>query len=258
MTDFKNVKLGRIAKSPFDERHLMLARYVDLRLLPDIPDHIDFDKYVDMKNFGMDANDKLGDCTCAGIDHLFKVDCNVSGKAFTSTEQDVIKLYENSCGYDPANPNTDEGGYLIDVLKYVAKHGFVGHNIGPYVKVQHTDIKMVRAALYLFGALYCGVALPKTARDQNVWTVSDKSLRGDAAPGSWGGHCVVIGASPYRSIFKLGTWGTWQYADASFIGTYFDEVWAVLTQDWLKTETHKTIVGFDIDTLMKDLNIVRG
>jgi hypothetical protein len=51
----------------------------------------------------------------------------------------------------------------------------------------------VRAAVYLLTAAYIGVALPNSAKAQiqagQPWDVTTGP---DAAPNSWGGHCVMI------------------------------------------------------------------
>ncbi len=249
--DHRNLRLG---KNPYvhSPTHFRINNYIPV--LPTVPDTGNWDKVVPA--YGMDANDSLGDCTCAGVDHMEKLWSYNAGKTFTSTDNDVIHLYSAVTGYNPNDPNTDMGANLVDCLKYWQGNGFMGHKILAYALVDPRNYAMVKAALYLFGGLYGGVGLPVTAQNQTKWTVADKSLNGDAAPYSWGGHCVVISEWAPDEV-QCVTWGTTQAMDLAFFGTYFDELWAVISDDWL-TANNVTPEGFDLKTLTADLQAVKS
>ena len=247
----------KLGKLPYvhDQRSFHLSTY--LPILPSVPPSGDWGSPV--KNWGMDGNDRVGNCTIAGMEHLLKTwIANSVNKQHNVTEQDVIKLYSAMTGYDGTEA-TDNGNSLLACLKWWQKQGVWGHKIDAYVLVDPKNITRVNAALYLFGGLYGGIALSNTAMEQidqgKPWTVSDTSLRGDAAPWSAGGHCVELSA--WGSLYKCITWGQEQLLDAQFIGTYFDELWACVSLDWF-TMQHKTPSGFKYSELMADLKAIQG
>ncbi len=116
--------------------------------------------------WGMMANDRLGDCTCAGMGHFLQlVTANAQGSPVTLSDQDIILAYEAACGYNPGDPRTDQGGVEIDILNYWRTNGIgpAGHKITAFVAVNPLTHREVMQALALFGGLYTGVALPVSA-----------------------------------------------------------------------------------------------
>lgn len=252
MIDFSQVKLG---KAPYvhDPRNFHLSTY--LPEIPKVPDAWNWGAAVPADKWDMDGNDNAGCCPYAGMDHQQKMWIYNHGGKYVSTAQQVLQVYSDATGYDPNRPSTDNGDSLSHALKYWQKTGFLGYQIGPYVKVDATNLARVRAALYLFGGLYSGVGLPLTAQDQKVWTVTNP-MGSSGRPYSWGGHCVVLTA--YRpGFFSCSTWGMIQDMDEEFLGTYFDELWAILSLDWF-TKDHRTPTGFKYSQLMKDLKSLQS
>src|ERR1700730_16198810 len=65
----------------------------------------------------MYGNDRLSDCACAAPGHMMEVFTDqVDGSARTLSDNDIIALYETQ-GYNPADPSTDQGCNMLDVLK---------------------------------------------------------------------------------------------------------------------------------------------
>jgi len=252
--DHRQMKLGK-KSYVHDHRTLHLARYLTPAKLPPVPAVIDYTKSV--PEWGMDANDRVGDCTCASIDHCEKLWFANAGVPFASTEQDVLALYSKITGYNPADPSTDNGAELIDCLKYWQQNGYLGHKILAYAKVDPTNAEMMKAALFLFECLYAGVNLPWTAQDQEEWTVTDPTLKGDAAPASWGGHAIPLVKYDEKG-WTCVTWGALMPMTDEFLTTYCDEVWAVVTEDVLMRATQKSPGGFDMNVLAADMQIVQG
>lgn len=248
MIDPTAVKLGR----PFarhDARTLKLARYLDLSKLPKAPDAINYgDKISDWK---MLANDKLGDCTCAGLLHMFMLWCSQSGRLFNCGDADAVTLYQTLCGYNPTDPTSDQGGVLLDILKTWRKSPIMGQALGGYVSIDPTNWEEIKLAHFLFGSLYIGVNLPVSAQKEKVW----KDTRD--TPGGWGGHCIV--STAYRdgtSCFKpplltVATWGTTQDMTAAWAAKYIDEIWAPVSPAWLRVGG-RAPNGFDAAQLMDD------
>jgi len=252
MIDHRLVKLGAKRSTP-DERTLKIAKYLTVPQLPPAPPARTWSKAVAVP-WGMLANDTLGDCTLAGICHFFMVEAANNGQQIQFDPNVVSKIYLSLTG------GQDTGLELLDVLKYAMNTGIpdttgVIHKIGAYAQVNTQDLKEVMAVINLFGGMYSGVALPLTAQNQTVWDVTDPSLTGNAAPDSWGSHCVPI---PDYADFgdSCITWGELMTMTKAFFAAYFFEGWAVFTLDWIKNGVAPN--GFDKDTLVADVQAVTG
>jgi hypothetical protein len=200
------------------------------------------------------GNDSVGDCTIAGVAHLIQLMTgNASPPGFVPNEADVLAAYSALSGYNPADPSTDTGLDLLTVLNYWRQTGFFGHKIVAFTSVNHLDQAEVCAALDLFGGLYAGVALPLSAQSEvgSVWNLSSDATAG--APNSWGGHCAPTGTYSPAGPDCI-TWGQWkQQMTWAFQQAYFDELYAVVTPDWIAANGNAPS-GFDLAQLQSDLS----
>jgi hypothetical protein len=222
-------KLGKHAPKPVSIRRHMAARQL-LSQLPAAPAKRDWTTDVKFPA-GVMGNDALGDCTAAGIGHWIQVATANNGNEITPSDADVIKFYSGSTGYDPEDPNTDQGGVEADVLAYAKSTGMGGIKIDGFAPCQAQNLGELRQIVNTFGGAYIGLALPKTIESQgeddgSVWSV-DISAGGDAERGSLGGHCVVLEAFD-AGCFTAITWGIRVYLTNSFMAAYNDEGWAIL------------------------------
>lgn len=263
MPDIADMKLGKplASAAPPDPRNLKLADYLDLAALPDpIPDSID---YTDGLTFPMFGNDTIGDCVPAAMAHQEQADSALTGREVTITDTDVIAAYSAIGGYVPGNPATDQGCDPQVALKYWQQTGIAGNKIGAYVSVDPTNDTLVKAALYLFGGLFIGIDLPKSAQSQSstagVWDVVGDGKTGDSEPGSWGGHMICgLKRLPGNAPYGVVTWGYVQAMTPAFLATYsFQQVFAVIPTAWLNGQ-QQAPNGLKLAELQRDLAIVSG
>ncbi len=73
-------------------------------------------------------------------------------------------------------------------------------------------------------------------------------------PGGWGGHCIPIVAMSPKSRTVV-TWGGLLKMSANFELDYVDEMYAVLSVDWIE-KTGLSPSGFDLAQLQQDLQSV--
>ncbi len=245
------MKLGKLPPKE-DSRTLMLADYVDLAVLPVPPPVIDWGSKV--KVLGELGNDKVGDCAFASLGHQIQTWTANSGAEANITTEEVLAAYSAVSGYVPGDESTDTGARCLDALNYLRKVGVGGHTCLAFAKVDPKHTTMVKAALWLFGGLYTGLALPLTAQKQSVWSIDTNGTRGKGAPGSWGGHAVnFVGGATKR--YELITWGALKDATLGFVQTYCDEMYALCSLDWVDgTKTAPN--GFNLAQLEADLKAV--
>lgn len=243
------MKLGKLP-AKHDPRTLRLTKYLRPEL-PEPPVMVDYTKGI--LEWPMYLNDQIGDCTCASAAHMIQTWTQASrGDDIVLTDGDVLHAYRTITGYDPDDPSTDRGAVEHDVLKYWRKEGIAGRKIGAWVDVDVKDIREVRQALFLFGGLYIGVALPKSAQTQLIW---DKEPGPDGKWNSWGGHAV---AAVYYDDSHVGvpTWNRFQFMTWEFWTEYVDEAHAIVSADWLNPATGLCPPGIDIEQLYLDLKAV--
>lgn len=247
MIDHDTVRLGRLP-TKHDPRTLKLARYLTSALPPAPPEH---DYTAKVTAWGMMGNDTVGDCTVAAAGHEVEAWTAYATQEHEVTTAEVLAAYSAITGYDPARPETDQGAFCLDVLKYWRSHGIAGHMIGSFVAVDPTRADELATALWLFGSVYLGLDLPVSAKSQAIWDVPAGGPVGDGAPGSWGGHAVCLQAYDADGAVIV-TWGETRRVTWAFLATYCSEAYALLSPDWFSTDGTAPS-GFDWETLNTDL-----
>jgi hypothetical protein len=241
-------KLGKLPVRT-DVRTLLLARYVDATELPAPP--ATFDETSGISLWPLYANDRIGDCTTAAAAHMIEAwTSSGRGRVVMLSERSVLTAFDAVKLVDPLTG--EEGAVELDVLRYWRRHGIGRHRIGAYARVAVHQPQLVRTAAFLFGGLYIGLQLPRTAQRQRVWDWTG-SLRGPAEPGSWGGHAVdVVGYD--AAGLTVVTWGRLQRLTWSFWDRYCDEAYCILSDDFLLQGRAPN--GFDLAALEADLALV--
>lgn len=229
MVDHSQMKLGKLPPGN-DPNIRKLSSYILKDKLP-VPDVID--DYTSVTSWPMMRNDQLGDCTIAAVGHSIQLWTHLGqGNEVVLSDDTIVGVYSTITGYSPDKPDSDNGAVEQDVLKYWQQTGIGGHNIDSYVSIDVKDHYEVQLAIYLFGSLYVGVALPITAQNQDVWDVSMFDWGSDAEPGSWGGHAI-----PLVGYNKTGpvaiTWGATKQMTWAWWDKYGDEGYAILSKDWV-------------------------
>jgi hypothetical protein len=240
-----NRKLGRKAILT-DSRTLRLSKYFTATLPPPPPSR-DWTKGI--TSWGMLMNDTLGDCTCAGVGHAVQVwTANASTEA-TITDAEVLSIYENWCGYNPANPATDQGGICLNVLKNWQQQGFSGHRLSAFATVLPANQAHVMQAVNLFGGVYIGLNVPQSVMnnaDNNgvTWhTGGDQTIIG--------GHCVFIAGYDPNGLTII-SWGEVYKMTWAFWNAFVDEAYALISPDFIAASGDAPN-GFSLTDLESDL-----
>lgn len=202
----------------------------------------------------MMANDRLGDCTCAAAGHMIEAwTGNAKGAPAIVSDTDIVNAYSAVSGYNQTTGLNDNGANELDVLKYWRKTGIGGHKISAFLALEPTNHSHIKAAVYLFGGCYIGVALPLSAQDQDVWAVPAGGAKGKGEPGSWGGHAVPVVAYDALGLTVV-TWGALKKMTWAFWKAYCDEAYAVLSKDFFNGNVAPN--KFDMAQLEADLKLL--
>ncbi len=229
--DHSQMKLGRGAVRK-DTRTLLLAKYLETAELPPAPVAVDWSTKV--SSWPMDLNDRLGCCTIAAAAHLVQAwSANAKDAAVILADSDVLAAYESIAGFTPNDPTTDRGAVELDVLTAWRQSGIGGCKIDAFAAVAPKNTEHVKQAIQLFGGLYIGLELPKSAQTQDVWDVPWYGDHLDAAPGSWGGHAIIVTAYDDKGLTGI-TWGAKKRLTWSFFNDYCSEAYACLSQLWIE------------------------
>ena len=115
----------KLGKKSFieDKRDLLYRNYRLAAVLPSRPKTFGHQNLI--SNWGMLGNDTVGDCVVAGSCHETMLWTAEGGKPATFTDANAISDYSAITGYNPNDPNTDQGTVVRDALLYRQK---TGHN----------------------------------------------------------------------------------------------------------------------------------
>jgi hypothetical protein len=182
--------------------------------------------------FAMLGNNEYGDCVEAGYAHQCEIWGDRSGSPFVPTEAEALGAYSAITGFNPNEPNTDNGTDILTALGYWENTGMAGHQITTYASLNPLSQDEISESIAFYGGAYIGLQLPTSAQAQvgQQWTVTTGP---DARPGSWGGHCVPLCGYGPDQLFCV-TWGALQSLTWEFLTTYCDEAYVMLSQEWIE------------------------
>ena len=248
----RTFKLGK-HQPTFDMRTLAFGKYLTAELPPP-PVSVDYSKPV--PEWPMMGNDYYGDCTCAAAGHMIEEWTAHTAVEKTLTDPQILAAYNHFAKGVP-----DAGANMLDVLKYWRKTGIGGDKITAFTQLEPKNDTQTKDAINIFGNCYIGVALPDFAVPPGQdfltipWVVPPQGPVGNAAPNPLNGHCIPAVGYDARNLYVV-TWGALKSMSWQFYNAYMDEAFAVLSSDWINSETHLTPAGFDLAALQADLAAV--
>lgn len=212
-----------------------------------MPPPPDFQDWIGaITDWGMMANDNLGDCVFAACGHAIQTwTANTTGNIVTLPDSDIVGMYSKWAGYNPNDPTTDNGYNEVDCLNNWQQQGFVDHMILGFADPDPGSLEHIKQTILLFGGAYLGLALPMSAQGEDVWSSTSD------APGTWGGHAVFAPSYDKDGIICI-TWGKPKRMTWNWFNKYCDEAHAILSQDFI-TGRNFSESGFDLATCKQDL-----
>lgn len=229
-------KAARYTRASFQRSHVLARHLAALAPAPvNSPDWVSAVTKQAPSGWGMFGNDKYGDCVFADCAHAEMLRTANVGAIWIPTDEQVLALYSACTGFDPNDPNTDNGADELSVIEYLTKTGWLGRKLNGSANLDPTQLDQLKWSVCLFGASRLGVNLPQSAmnafENNQPWDVGD-----DEAPA--GGHDVPLVA--YQGdMFFIVTWGKLQPVTKDFMlaaypdgSPYVEEAHAELALDW--------------------------
>ncbi len=251
MTDFP-FKFGKLPAKPLppEAKKFALSNFFAKVDWPTVP--VKFGKHLLVRDWGMLGNDNVGDCVFAGAAHEHMHATRV-GDAFDAefTTENVLSDYSALTGYDPRDPDSDQGSDMHMAAEYRRTVGIVDangvrHRIKAHLSLKPSNIPQLAMASYIFeGMVGLGVMWPKSASQQFEDHVPFSVVPRDG--GIEGGHYMNVIGRNSMGLFVLVTYGRLQAATPKWIQKYADEAKVYLSDETLINGT--TPHGFDLTKL---------
>ena len=249
------MQLGR-AKSRPDVRTLQLQNYVEVAALPIPPVQEMLDTTV---TWPMLANDRFNCCTSASAGHMVHHWTAANQRGVFLTDEDIIRAHAELTG-----DRLMDCVSMLDALKFWRKTGIGDHRVHAFVSAGHAGNAHpadLRCVIHMFGSAYIGLDLPHFATSGDPlgwpdipWEIPAAVAPQDAVPQLSMGHCVAAVGYNDQVVFVV-TWGKLKTMSWDFFQRYTDEVYAVLSPDWVQQDAVSPS-GFDLTTLAHDLSRV--
>jgi hypothetical protein len=238
-------KLGKLPAVK-DKRTLKLKDYLPKKL-PPIPAEVRWDKIKAPTAWGMDGNDRFGNCVICTAAHI--VDCSRENEGAVNkrriSDASVISLTHTL--------GAEDGYVVLDRLKYWRNTGMWRTKIKAFTSVQAYDSDQVRSAINIFGHCDIGLQMPRAWQGQSLWNTGGGS---DYRKGSWGGHSVPLFGyhqdPTLGLVYSLCTWGEIIFITAEALAAYCDEAYVSILPAWYAKDG-KTPSGFKWAELEADL-----
>jgi len=203
-------------------------------------------------DWGMLGNDQYGDCVWAGAGHETMLWNKEASKDILFTAADALADYSAVTGFNPNDPNSDQGTDMSQAASYRFHTGVVDkngnrHKVGAYLAITPGNRDEVKQAIYLFSDVGVGFEFPSLAMNQfnrgQTWHLPAGTLTGE-------GHYVPAIGYDSRYLYVV-TWGRVQKMSWGFFSKYCDEALVYLSEEFLTQG--KSPEGFDLLALTSDL-----
>lgn len=213
-----------------DDRVPRFSALQERHRLPEPPPHSNW--YAAVGEWGMLKNDEVGDCVIAAAGHAVHQMTAYVGNELKMTDDEAINAYRAITGYDPRNPLSDQGTYVLGdqgLVKHWVVDGIICggqvNRLSAAVSVDPKNLRMVKQAIHIFGGVLVGFSLPTIVLDTDdyVWRATEGPIAG--------GHEVWINGYQTMEdnsiLFDLVSWGRRFRCTDEFMHKWCDEAIAL-------------------------------
>lgn len=207
---------------------------------------------------GWAAAEGCGNCVVADKLHSIMESLkNAGGVVPPFSDRTAVTIYQiltrlaNGTAYNPDTGTGDTGLEIRAMLSYAQKVGLVDdnnglHQLGPYVKVDHTNPAEVWEVLWYAEHVSLGIVAPQSMEDQInagetiTWVPGSPPL---------GGHDILLAGHPNAHIWGGVQWGQRTPMTEEFRLNASDEAWSWFDPAEISAKTGTTYEGVNADQL---------
>lgn len=202
----------------------------------------------------MFMNDQLGDCAIAGSIEEVRLANTLRGVTVNFTDDTAVQNYSEIAGYNPNDPNSDQGTDVHELYTFRQSTGIVDadgnrHKIIAYAGLTPGNFDELLVALSVFDMVGIGINVPDYAEAQfeagDPWHL----LQGNHS--LVGGHYISVCGATDRTTGQVYTWGAKQGITSPFYGKFNTVAVVALTEELFKDG--KSPEGIDMAKLASDL-----
>lgn len=193
----------------------------------------------------MDGNERYGDCTVAGLDHVTRVNRALYGDyGVLPSEAELVAKYLQ---LSPGDEGLEESA-LLKLWRTVGL-GLFGGQPRAYAPVPPKDNLQIMQSIAFYGTCYFGVVVGQPQQEQ--------FSKGE--PWGWvegqeeDGHCIVGIGYDSGGVYSA-TWGGVAYTPWGFLAHSLDEAWCILTDQLVMAKQDG--LGLNLASLEDDLERV--
>lgn len=250
------LKLGK-ALPKHDKRSLFLASYRKALKTVKVPATFGVPQLKAVKDWGMLGNDQYGDCVWAGAAHETMLWASEAKRKVLFNASCVLSDYSAVTGFNPNDPNSDQGTAVLDAMNYRRNTGIVDssgkrHQICAFAQLEPGNYQELLEAAYTFSAVGIGIQVPSSAMDQfdqgKPWSVTSAPIEG--------GHYIPVVGKRNGHLLVL-TWGKVQEMTKSFYEKYADEGFVIFDDEML-SDTGTDFQGWNMAALQADFQSITG
>lgn len=213
--------------------------------------------------WGMLGNDGYGDCVEAAAMHCLEQFSAYAGSPIAATEQETLALYSAITGFNPSDPNTDQGTYVMGpggLIEYWAKKsiviGGIHNKVTGFLQITQKVPKEWQQGIWIFGGLLVGFSVPESLVSADTVPYIWRDFSGPSA----GGHEVWVNG--YETVngttyYDLVSWGRMYRATEEFLLHLVDETVVVVDQIEMSARGVNA-GGFSMAQLLTDMWVLRG
>lgn len=236
---------------------LKFRKYANLSVLPAPPPKVDWSLGLTsgftMLGNGPDPDnppavkDGVGDCFFAAAVELLRcASANAQAQQATLGTADALKAYGLCTGWNPSDPNSDQGTEPGQGFNFLQNTGIAGLKFGTPVAVDWTKEDEVRMAQWLAPGLMMGVGFPEDWENAPVWDVTSSQIVG--------GHEIYLygyDASQPSMLGPIATWGMTRMVTLAGAQQFVNQLTMSVPPAWI-SDMNQAPNGFDIEQLVDD------
>lgn len=205
-----------------------------------------------VSDWGVLGNDVAGDCAIAGPYHAVMLWNAEAKRTVNVTTQTALQTYSGLTGYNPNDPDTDQGTDPHVVALEWQRRGLPDadgnlHKIGAFIDLTPGSLTELWLAAWLFDGVGVCIQMPSQWMDSFE---AGKPWRALSSPDIEGGH-YILGVSRRNGNLGIVTWGQVAYMTPGAYQQSNVRSIAYLSEE--KLTNGVDLEGFDLSQLRADL-----